>query len=494
MSKHTCSSVIYGAVSNLSFFKNARCLIVGLAVPLAAVFAVFLPTAAQADPAPSAPDLLWNPPTFNPINLSVNEPYTVTLTVANGEASTSSSVLKSADTGQITVTLPPNVTLVGALPTGCTAPTPPSSLSCNVIDLEPKGSLGPHASKTLTFNIVASAPIAADNLTAVISGVTSKAGPGGTPETNTSNNTLTVPLTATAYPDLKSTISGSGTLTVGSPQIYTVTVVNQGNGASTDGTVTITLPSGVTVDPSSTLPGYCSVDSTNTVVTCTPLPGLDPGGNALIPLTLTANTAITDKSIVVEITDVTNEQDKTNNTSTLELTAVLPPQPDLTSTIEGPNDLTVGESKLYTVTVANIGDADSIDGTLTVTLPAGMTVDTTATALPTYCTVSSAVISCTPLPGIAADGKLEISLTLTATNVFSDESIVVNITDVSGEEITDNNGSQLPNISALAPPSPTAGDLGPTVAVPTLNEMTLALLVVLLLAGGAAAVRARRKR
>ena len=452
---------------------------INLAIPLAAVFAVFLPAVAHAQ----APNVQWGP--VNPIEMSTNnEPYTVTLTLTNNST-------QDAITGQIDVTLPAGVTLV-APPTGCTATA--TGFSCTLNDLSPSPDhyMDKNTTISLTFDITASAAVNG-SITGAISGVTAHG--GGANQRQTNYTPLTVLLTATGAPDLKSTILGNDPLTVGTPELYTVTVVNQGNLPSTDGTVTITLPLDVSVD-ATTLPSYCSLtpSATDTVVTCDPLPGIDPDDDLQIPLTLTATAVLTTESVEVVITDVDGEIDTRNNTSTTELSAIAAPHPDLTSSIIGGTpDLTVGEPQTYKVTVTNIGDLDSADGTLTITLGSHMT-GTLAATLPANVSCSPAtgmVFTCTLGTIAANNGSVTLPVEVTATDVFPSEIITADITGVTGEEIEDNNSSESVPIRALLPPPlPAAGSVGQ--AVPTLNETALVLLA-LLLAGGAA-VRARRKQ
>jgi len=83
--------------------------IVALAVPLAAIFAAFLPAAAQAQ---AVPNVQWS--SINPIQMAIDTPYTVALTLTNNGN-------QVADDGLINVSLPTGITLSGAPPTGCTA-------------------------------------------------------------------------------------------------------------------------------------------------------------------------------------------------------------------------------------------------------------------------------------------------------------------------------------------------------------------------------------
>jgi len=456
-----------------------RRLIISLVIPFAAALAVFLPAVAHAQ----APHVQWD--AVNPIVMSINgEPYTVTLALTNNST-------QDAISGQIDVTLPAGVTLV-APPAGCTVIA--GGFSCQLAVLPPLtvSAMDKHATKSVSFDITASAPVNG-SITGAISGVAAHG--GGANQQQTSYTPLSVSLTATAAPDLKSTILGNTPLTVGVPELYTVTVVNQGNEPSTDGTVTIRLPLDVSVDATTLLP-YCtlSTSATNNVVTCDPLPGIDPGDELQIPLTLTATAVLTTESVEVVITDVDGEIDTRNNTSTTELSAIAAPHPDLTSSIIGGTpDLTVGEPQTYKVTVTNIGDLDSADGTLTITLGSHMT-GTLAATLPANVSCSPAtgmVFTCTLGTIAANNGSVTIPVEVTATDVFPSEIITADITGVTGEEIEDNNSSESVPIRALLPPPlPAAGSVGQ--AVPTLNETALVLLA-LLLAGGAA-VRARRKQ
>ena len=455
--------------------------IVALAVPLAAIFAAFLPAAAQAQ---AVPNVQWS--SINPIQMAIDTPYTVALTLTNNGN-------QVADDGLINVSLPTGITLSGAPPAGCTATA--TGFSCSLATLA-GGSFdyrAPNNVLHLTFQIVASAPVhGGSTLTGKISNVTH----GGHGQTNYTD--LTVPITATGAPDLKSTISGTTTpMIVGTPEVYTVTVVNQGNEPSADGTVTITLPGDVTVD-AATLPAYCSAAGAE--VTCTPLPGLNPGDEEPIALTLTATAALTSESITVKIANVTDEIDTSNNITTAELNAVptpAAPQPNLTSTIDGPQSLTVGEPQLYNVTVTNLGGEASTNGTLTITLGSDMTGTIDQAALPAgvSCTLNAAntVFDCALTTTIAPNGSVMIPVEVTATNAFASGVITAGIQNVvPAEEIEENEPSESSPITARNPPPPPLPPGGGVANVPTLNETALTLLALLM--AGATVVRLRRRQ
>jgi uncharacterized repeat protein (TIGR01451 family) len=339
-------------------------LIVGLSIPLAATFTAVAPTAAQA----AAPDLLWVPPTLSPITLSVDTPSPVTLTVSNGGPGAGNS-LNPAVTGTINVTLPDNVMVDGSLPAGCTVAPPPASFSCDVNGLDPAGSsLASTQSKTFSFNIVASAPTTGD-LTAVISNVTAGNG-NGQNEKTIGNNTLTVPLTATTAPPVPgspdlaiSPISGSSTLTVDESGTYVVSVVNQGTAASTGGTLTVTLPTGMTglIDPASLPPGVnnCSANATNTVFTCDlgTIGTNAPDNQAAIEIEVIATTAFTDEVITAGIVNVDDQEISSNESGPITATLGAPPPVALGNTGQATPVPTLDEAGLVLLALLLVGSA-----------------------------------------------------------------------------------------------------------------------------------------
>lgn len=121
--------------------------------------------------------------------------------------------------------------------------------------------------------------------------------------------------------DLMPTISGPSAPAIGTPRPYTVVVTNQGDLASTDGTVVVTLPPNLVLAPS--VPAGCTRDS-DTQMTCdlTVLApaGLAPGGSVSIPFSATPSSVVPGASISVAISGVTSESNTTNNSTQMPIT------------------------------------------------------------------------------------------------------------------------------------------------------------------------------
>ena|GEM_PF-2326949 len=134
---------------------------------------------------------------------------------------------------------------------------------------------------------------------------------------------------------------------------------------------------------------------------------------------------------------------------------VCPSRPDLAANLTGPDTLTVSVPDAYTLALTNVGTASSIDGTVTIVLPAGMTA--LPATLPSFCSVAPAgsPITCdlsliTPiLPGDERDITFSV---LACTPGPSD--ITGTVTDVTGEiNFANNTATKTVTVDPL-PPAP----------------------------------------
>jgi hypothetical protein len=107
-----------------------------------------------------------------------------------------------------------------------------------------------------------------------------------------------------------------------------VTVTNQGNLPSSNGTVTITVPGGVTVDPAS-LPAWCSVAGATITCDLTSVSPIAPGDSRSIPFTLTASQDVTNAVIDATVSGVADEDIVTNNPSSFRINPMTAPVPAL---------------------------------------------------------------------------------------------------------------------------------------------------------------------
>ena len=198
------------------------------------------------------------------VTVSLTGPTTVDLGAAGSYSMTLSNLGATASTnGTVAIPLPAGFTASG-LPANCSVVA--NTLSCNLSALA-----ATTGTATLAFQGTAQQP-GPLNLTATVSGVTG--------ETNTANNAAAW-LVQTQAPDLSISWGGSGTGTPGVDQPFSLTVSNAGPAASQGGTLTINLPTNVTVDPAS-LPANCSLSGST--LTCA-LPPLAAGANVAIAFT-----------------------------------------------------------------------------------------------------------------------------------------------------------------------------------------------------------------
>jgi hypothetical protein len=159
-----------------------------------------------------------------------------------------------------------------ALPAGCTANDTTNTIFTCVVK-----SLDKNETQSFDFPVYAPAPILADDMK--VSAAVEVAG-----DVDTGNNTFDLhSLSTNNSPDVSATVTGPGTLPVGTPATMTLTVSNSGEpgvGMAPAGSAgTVTLPPGVELIPGS-LPEDCTANATNTAFTCTVNNILNPGDDA----------------------------------------------------------------------------------------------------------------------------------------------------------------------------------------------------------------------
>lgn len=122
--------------------------------------------------------------------------------------------------------------------------------------------------------------------------------------------------------DLVPTISGPSAPTVGIPASYIVVVTNQGGLTSINGTVAITLPANLVLEPS--VPKECIRDS-DTLMICELAVlapgGLPNGGSVPIPFSATPSRVAPGAVISVAVSGVANESNTLNNSTQMAISA-----------------------------------------------------------------------------------------------------------------------------------------------------------------------------
>ncbi len=349
-------------------------------------------------------------------NFTLDVIGTYTLTVTNHQSASS-----TIDTITLTDTLPTGLTYVSATGVGWTCGATNQVVTCSN-----PGPLAPSASSSITLTVN---PTIAGNLTNIANVAT-------TNDTDPSNDTASDPtlVNATPQPDLSITKTHSGSFTLGTNGIYTLSITNVG-AAGTTGTITVTdtLPIGMTFVSATGAGWTCS--AINQIVTCTNAGALAPSASSAISLTVGVNLAgtLTNRATV----SVTGDNNASNNTASDPTLVNATPQPDLSITKTHSGSFTLGTNGAYTLTVTNVGAA-STTGTITVTdtLPIGMTF-VSATGVGWTCNPNNQIISCTN-SGILAPSASS-SLTLTVNLSVADG--LTNIATVStpGDQNTANN-------------------------------------------------------
>ena len=401
--------------------------------PLAAAVLAAQQGACKANTA--EPDLVATLATSGP--MQPNVPQTFTLTVKN------QGLAAGSTDGNVTITLPAGTQVDPAtpLPAGCSVAG--SALTCQ------PGALAAGADKTFQFKLVASTIPA--SLPVAVSGVTG--------EITTTNNTSTTPIASA--PDLVGSLTANGPMQPNVPQVFTMTVTNQGGAPSTDGDATVTLPPGVTVDPATPLPAGCSV--AGSTLTCQP-GALAPGANKTFQFKLVSSQPAT-PPLQMAVTGVTGEANTGNNTSTSTIAAA----PDLAATLTASGPMQPNVPQVFTLQVTNQGTVASTDGSVTVTLPAGVTVDP-ATPLPAGCSVAGSALTCQP-GALAAGADKTFQFKLLST-LATAPTLQIAVTGVTGELNTANNSA-----STTIPSAPIGSNVTgvPTLGLPALLSMSLLL-------------------
>jgi uncharacterized repeat protein (TIGR01451 family) len=256
---------------------------------------IVVPTSDLAITKTDAPD---------PVALGSNLTYTLTVTNNGPDASTGSTVSD---------TLPAGVTFVSATPSQGSCSEAAGTVTC------PLGPLAVGASATIdivvTVNPTATCPLSD---TATVSGTE--------PDPDSANNSATAETACAAEAELAITKSDApDPVALGSNLTYTLTVTNNGPGASTGSTVSDTLPAGVAFVSATPSQGSCS--ETGGTVTCD-MGTLASGASATVAIVVTVDPAAPCPPPIVNTATVSGieaDPDVTNNSATTETTCVPPP-------------------------------------------------------------------------------------------------------------------------------------------------------------------------
>nr|WP_235998361.1 Ig-like domain-containing protein [Hymenobacter sp. BT559] len=269
------------------------------------------------------------------------------------------------------VTLPSGATVSQAQQDAIRAAYPNANLSFatpGVIDFGPLASLASDARSVVMFNFTAPETTGASNLRATTSTSVAEG-------SNTAPNTSTLALNTIATADVVATITASATPTIGT---FTVTFNNRGP-QTADGVVrTVQLPAGLTgsATPSANpdgssnngvtvSDGYYNATTGLVVYNTSPT---SIAANSPLTSTITYNLTSSQTPVVAtaSVSTTTNEAGLTQNNA---MTAVMPAQFDLATTLTGPATTIAGSPTMLYVTTTNNGPNSAPVASQTVLIP-----------------------------------------------------------------------------------------------------------------------------
>ncbi len=373
-------------------------------------------------------------------------------TVNNGPSTATSS--------QLVVTIPADLTPISA-PAGCTIAG--QVVTCAL------GDLASGASVTSTIGVRAAAGLTAVSAEASADVTTA------TPDYDPLNNSDVAPFVMGPVADLVITkTAGAATVSAGGTMNWTLGIANSGPDASNGSVVTDTLPAGLTpTSVSSSVPDACSISGQ--VVTCRAgeiVP--NAGYEALIVTTVDpdyAGAQITNTATLTPGSEA--DPNAANNTASASIT-VNPGATgaDLAITKKASaKTVKPGGTLGYTMVVTNTGGSVSTAGTVTDTLPQGLTPKA-ATINGAACTIRGRTVTC-PVGFLPIDSTATASITATVGKDRAGATLLNTATVTTGSEADPNpRNNSARALSRVTVPSGTRARLairtrvGPAVARP----------------------------
>ena len=259
--------------------------------------------------------------------------------------------------------------------------------------------------------------------------------------TTADNSPATVNLSV-GFPDLVISKSHSGNFTQGQTgATYTITVSNGGTGP-TSGTVTDTLPTGMTATAISGTGWNCTLGT----LTCTRSDALS-ASSSYPAITLTVNVAGNAAASLTNTASVSGGgESNTSNDSASDVTTVTQ-LPDLTISKTHSGNFTQGQTgATYTITVSN-GGTGPTSGTVTVTdtLPTGLTA-TAFSGTGWSCTLGT--LTCTRSDALSASSSYP-TITLTVNVAGNAPGSLTNTAAVSGGGETNTSNDSASDVTTI---------------------------------------------
>ncbi|MEM8982076.1 MAG: zinc-dependent metalloprotease family protein [Pseudomonadota bacterium] len=279
----------------------------------------------------------------------------------------------SSAAGSVTLTVDSSAEAVldtTSLPNGC-SPALPTGASCTL------PSLAAGASESFTFDFTA----------AVVGNAVIEATTVTTDDANASNDTASVNVAITAVVDTAAELAAPAQVGLGSDATVTATLRNLSNDPASNAEIVVTIPTELTVE---SVPAPCSENGGN--VTCRQA---TLNGQSTFNFDIVVRGATLGSGTLTATASSDAFDPNTNNNSVQSPVEVIDPvfvDADLAVTVTGPNALETGDTATYFAEVSNAGPASADGVSLTVTLPAGLSISSTDNS---DCTTNGNSVSCT---------------------------------------------------------------------------------------------------
>jgi uncharacterized repeat protein (TIGR01451 family) len=214
------------------------------------------------------------------------------------------------------------------------------------------------------------------------------------------------------------TKSLSGTLVVGVPTSYVITATNNGQASTLAGTITDTIPAGLTIG---TLPSGCSsLGGQN--ISCVLSAGIATGGSISYTIPVTPQASVDGTSVSNTATNNGGGDPScpaAGHCSGTVTNTVTAPQLLLTKSAT-PTTFVVNQPATYTLTLTNNGTAATTAvTTITDTIPGGLTIGT----LPGGCSAAGQTVTCTVAAPLATNAPVSFAIPVTPTNALNGLSV-----------------------------------------------------------------------